>query len=30
VSFPLPSSPHWAPTITIPGTARIMEEACGG
>src|ERR1039458_5905255 len=21
VTFPLPSSPHWAPTITIPGTA---------
>ncbi len=23
VIFPFPSSPHWAPTMTMPGTARV-------
>src|SRR3954447_2270011 len=27
VIFPLPSSPHWAPTMTIPGTGRSLGRA---
>src|ERR1700690_3675047 len=27
VTFPLPSSPHWAPTITMPGTVEEFSRA---
>src|SRR3954462_8065454 len=27
VIFPLPSSPHWAPTMTMPGTRRSLGRA---
>src|ERR1700712_3597431 len=30
VILPLPSSPHWAPTMTTPGTGRILTCAGGG
>src|SRR5215211_3740276 len=29
VSFPLPSSPHWAPTITIPGIGKDYDRRSG-
>src|SRR6201992_412571 len=30
VILPLPSSPHWAPTMTTPGTGWILTGAAGG
>src|SRR3954447_826245 len=28
-SFPLPSSPHWAPTMTVPGTSGLPASEVG-
>src|SRR6478735_12152669 len=30
VILPLPSSPHWAPTMTIPGTVRSLGRVLEG
>src|SRR5215207_4242076 len=29
-TLPLPSSPHWAPTMTVPGTAGDCDDSARG